>query len=483
MWKGKLVGVAVATIKNGQGIGFAVPAAELGKVMKGRLGDLNAIIRTADGKATVKVDVGIIDPTAAIRTVNLHYLVVGAKDKKPAMNEPLEKQAGSKSVALKIDGAIASGELTAIAAEGELFVQAVPDGGAGVAGTTRVRKFSLATPQVAVLPKNPNPGPAVGNGRGQRIVGGIGSPEFRDHAPAGGLLVGFELGLGKFAGQDSIVAVRPIYRVGEKETLGEQYGTDVTRPVKVLAKPGYAVGAMSIRASIPIFGFSVTFMKVTADGKLDPKDSYESDFIGAPGAGTVLLTGEGTAVVGLLGKVNDKDAVGLGLIYTTTAKKDAPWPAGKPTAIHGGAHDTEFRDGAPAGGLLVGLEIGLGKFVNNDVVKAVRPVYRAGEKESFGEQYGTETPRVVKVVAKPGYAIGAISLKTGLGVDGLSVTFMKVVDGKLDPKESYESDWVGGMGGGGPVKLAGGETLIVGVVGKANAKDVSGLGLLLKAEK
>ena len=476
--KGRLVGVAVAIVKNGQGIGFAVPAPELAKMMKGRLGDISALVRHADRKAIAKVDVGVIDPTAAIRTVNLHYLVVGPKDKKPAMNEPLEKQAGAKSIAIKIEGGIASGEVTAATTDGELYVQAVPDGGAGVAGMTRVRKFSLATPKVPVIP---NPG-AIG-GRASRIAGGAGALEFRDHAPTGGLLVGFELGLGQFGGQDCIVAVRPIYRVGDKETPGEQYGTDTSRPVKVLAKPGYAIGAMTIRASLPIFGLSATFMKVT-DGKLDPKDAYESDWIGTPGAGTVLMTGDGTAVVGLLAKANEKDAVGLGLIYTTTAKKDAPWPAGKPTAIHGGNYDTEFRDGSPAGGLLVGLEVGIGKFTTRDVVKAIRPIYRVGEKDSNGTQYGNETTRLVKVLAKPGYAIGAITMKTTIGVEGLSVTFMKVVDGKLDPKDSYESEWVGGMGGGrGPDKVGDG-TPVVGVVGKTNARDeVTGLGLLLKVMK
>jgi hypothetical protein len=272
--------------------------------------------------------------------------------------------------------------------------------------------------------------------------------------------------------------VRPTYRVGDKEVPGEWCGTDNSLTSEVKAKPGYAIGAITLKTGLGIDGLSVTFMKVV-NGKLDPKDSYESEWLGGKGGFGQVKIGDGTPVVGLLGRTNEKDVQGLGLIYTDTAKKDAPWPAGKPTRIQGGG-DTEFRDGAPAGGLLVGLEVGLGKFVNNDIVVAVRPIYRVGEKESFGEQHGTDTRQVVKVVAKPGYAVAAISVKTGLGVDGLSLTFMKVADGKLDAKDSYESEWVGGMGGGGPVKL-GGNQPVVGLAGKTNNKnDVTGLGLLLK---
>ncbi len=160
--------------------------------------------------------------------------------------------------------------------------------------------------------------------------------------------------------------------------------------------------------------------------------------------------------------------------------RGSPAPPGAATRIMGGAFDPEFKDAGPDGSLLVGLEIGLGKFFDNDVVRAVRPVYRKGDADTLGQQHGTELTRVVKAIAKPGYAIGAITVKAGLTVDGLSITFMKVVDGKLDPKDAYESEWIGGKGGGGPDKLSGNGTAIVGIVGKANDKDATGLGLLFK---
>jgi S1-C subfamily serine protease len=655
--KGRLVGVAVATIKNGQGIGFAVPGAELTKMMKGRLGGIHVTAsKAADGKLSVKAEVGVIDPSAAIRGVTLHYVVVAPKGAKPAAGETIEKQTGAKKLTLKIENGIASGEVVLDSAEGELFVQAVPDGGPGSGGLSSVRHFPLVVPKGATgsvvlgatgeagvvnggklpsgwsehspkdktyvvwlpprakqtaereivrlikaqriktnvlvvempggleymvqevilpptikvtrdelanlfsdavvgeaggksteetdvkmagtfsgkeyliendksatrarifvigkrvfvvkasgskeqvtaeesttflnsirLPEGPPAGGPVAGGpgtpapgaanNGPRIQGGGGDPEFKDLAPEGGLLVGLEIGLGKFFDKDVIRAVRAVYRVGDKESFGEQRGTDTSNVVKVIAKPGYAVGSIMIKTGLGVDGLSVTFMKVT-DGKLDPKDSYESEWVGTKGPGTVKIGGDGTSVIGLLGKTNAKDVTGLGLAYVG----EKPYPPGKPTQILGGAFDPEFRDGAPAGGLLVGLDVGLGKFFDNDVIRAVRPIYRVGEKDSFGTQFGTELKHVVTVLAKPGYAIGAMTVKAGLTGDGLSVTFMKIVDGKLDPKESYESEWVGGMGGGGPVKLGGDGTQVVGIVGKANAtnKNATGLGLLMK---
>ena len=149
------------------------------------------------------------------------------------------------------------------------------------------------------------------------------------------------------------------------------------------------------------------------------------------------------------------------------------------TAIQGNQRDPEFSDRAPEGGLLVGFAFGLGKFGSNDTVTAVRPIFRVGNQESLGKQQGTESSRVVKVLAKPGYAVGAITVKSFLAIDGVSVTFMKDAQGRLDPNDAYESNWIGGMGGIQPVRLSGEGSLVIGLIGRANKKDITGLGLLL----
>jgi S1-C subfamily serine protease len=485
--KGRLVGVAVARVKNGQGIGFAIPAQELGRIMKGRLGGLRlATTRAGGGKPTLRIEVAVIDPGAAIRSVSLHYVMV-PKGKSPDLKKPLEKQAGTKKLVLKLADGLATGELPLDSADGHIVAQAVPEGGPGAAGSSRPESIALAAP----IPRTPRrtvvrqTGP---KGRGPRIQGGGGDPEFQDPAPVNGLLVGLEIGVGKFFNNDVIKAVRPIFRVKEKDSAGHWHTTtssDIVKDVvKVVAKPGYAVGAITLRTGLGIDGLSLTFMKINSDDGLDPKDRYESDWIGGMGGAGPVTVGDGSApVVGLIGKANSQSATGLGLLY----KGDKLFPPGRPSRIQGGGGNPEFREAGPKDGLLVGLEVGVGKFFNNDVIKAVRPVYRAGEKESMGEWHGPADPdivkEVVKVVAKPGYAVGAITVKTGLGMDGLSVTFMKLgPDGLLNAADKYESNWIGGMGGGGPVTIGDGLPAI-GLVGKATEKSVTGLGLLYEADE
>jgi predicted Zn finger-like uncharacterized protein len=155
-------------------------------------------------------------------------------------------------------------------------------------------------------------------------------------------------------------------------------------------------------------------------------------------------------------------------------------PGTRSTEILGGHFDNEFVDAGPQESLLIGLEVGLDKFTVEDVMYSIRPIYRVNNKEEYGKQRGKKRERVVKVIAKPGYAIGAITIKAGLLVDGLSVTFMKVKGMKLDPTDSYESEWVGGMGGGGPTKLGGDGSPVVGIVGHERDNEATGLGLLLK---
>jgi hypothetical protein len=337
-------------------------------------------------------------------------------------------------------------------------------------------------PPIGVVPPPPN----KAGERGPRIHGGGGDPESRDVAPAGGLLVGFEVGLGKFVNNDIIGAIRPIYRVGDKESDGELYGTDMKRAVKVIAKPGYAVGSISVKTGLGVDGFSITFMKVT-DGKLDPKDSYESEWIGGPGGFTLVRIGDGTPVVGILIKNNPRTVSGMGLIYTDTNKPelDGAWPKGTPSRIQGGGGDREFREAGPDGALLVGMEVGVGRFFDHKVIKSMRPIFRNGDKETLGAWHGPtdqETVKeVVKVVAKPGYAVGAVTAKTGLGMNGFSVTFMKIVNGRLDPTDKYESEWIGTTTGG-EGKIGDG-TPVIGLIGKSSAASLSGLGLLFPAKK
>lgn len=154
----------------------------------------------------------------------------------------------------------------------------------------------------------------------------------------------------------------------------------------------------------------------------------------------------------------------------------------KGTKIVGFKFGQDFHDYAPDKAILVGFEVVPGKFVDSEVIKAIRPMYRAGSVQSVGKPYGVGTTGVYqKILAKTGYAVGAIKVRTSLSVDGISVTFMKIVGDKLDPKDSYESNWYGGRGGGEPVTLTGDGKQLVGMSGKINTKnELCGIGLVFE---
>jgi hypothetical protein len=122
-----------------------------------------------------------------------------------------------------------------------------------------------------------------------------------------------------------------------------------------------------------------------------------------------------------------------------------------------------------------------------EVIGSVRAMYMTGDKPSEGLHVGKAIDRAkdryVRAIARPGYAIGAITVKAGtkagMGVDGFMVTFMKVKGTMLDPTDIYESEWIGGTGGEVIPKIGGDGTPIVGLCGRSSGfRPVIALGLL-----
>ncbi len=157
----------------------------------------------------------------------------------------------------------------------------------------------------------------------------------------------------------------------------------------------------------------------------------------------------------------------------TAATTDTPLAGGKTQLFH---------DVGPRRSVLVGVEVCYGKFGTDDVVHGIRPIYLDAQgRELLGSLHGMDTGRPpVRVKAKKGFAVGAISIKAGLGIDGFSVTFMKVDKGHLDPQQSYESVWLGGPGGFAVKRLGSTGEPVVGLFGSENNQSqLNGLGLVL----
>jgi hypothetical protein len=157
----------------------------------------------------------------------------------------------------------------------------------------------------------------------------------------GGVLVGFELGLGKEGKDEVIYALRALYLSKGGPTKSQDFGpffdkqvpngklqkTKVTRTVRIEADPGYAVGGVSLRTRFGITGMQVTFQRLKGPN-LDPKQSYTSDWVGEPNKdGNQSLTSNGSPIVGVFGNQDDQQVLALGLIYVKAQTEPAKPPA------------------------------------------------------------------------------------------------------------------------------------------------------------
>ncbi len=133
----------------------------------------------------------------------------------------------------------------------------------------------------------------------------------------------------------------------------------------------------------------------------------------------------------------------------------------------GGGNNPRFRDAVPGNGLLIGV---FACAPNNDLVHFIQPIYLTAQGERVGAPYGKADDYVVCLKAKKGYAVGAIDTHFGAAFDSVKLTFMKVKADGLDPNDFYQSIQIGGDGGG-PGRLGGDGTFVVGLHGTTNAND------------
>jgi hypothetical protein len=154
------------------------------------------------------------------------------------------------------------------------------------------------------------------------------------------------------------------------------------------------------------------------------------------------------------------------------------------TEILGFPAGDDYEDQAPEGGLLIGFELGLGKWGKDDIVNSVQPIFRTAKGEVRGKMHGGHDGRTVTVKAKEGYAVGAVTVRAVLITDGVRVTFMRVNGNSLDPGQSYQSENIGSLTKSSDrvQTLGGSGASVVGICGRAN--DASrALGLLLRGKE
>jgi S1-C subfamily serine protease len=320
--QGRLVGVAVATIRNSSGIGLAIPARHLALMLQGRLGVPHLYAsQDKSGQVVVHVEIGLIDPLRRIRSVMLNYINADKVNEPPRPTAKLSQVHGCRKLSLQIENQVACGSFTL--KKGVTEVKLICQGVCAVKGgkesvTNNVtRTIGLSSTRLAEQDAPGAGGPPLQDnttGAETAILGGPGR-QFTDAAPEGGVLIGFEVGLGKWGPSDVVHALRPIFRdAAGKEVLGTQHGADTNRLVVVKAKKGYAVGAVTAKSMALVDGFSVTFMKVGKRG-LSLRDTYKSDWVGGRAGGPeTVLGGDGAVVIGMVGHENGNVCTAVGLL-------------------------------------------------------------------------------------------------------------------------------------------------------------------------
>jgi len=148
--------------------------------------------------------------------------------------------------------------------------------------------------------------------------GGHGGGEFTEVRPEGGLLVGFEVWRGNYAGHLVIRGIRPIFQTAAGRLKGKGHGNVKGEPgVTVEAKEGYAVAAIEARGGDRLDGFEVLFWKIPPSmWRLNAEGSYKSEWIGGKGGGKSRhpLGSNGQPVLGIFG-ASGAEVDRMGLIY------------------------------------------------------------------------------------------------------------------------------------------------------------------------
>ncbi len=142
-----------------------------------------------------------------------------------------------------------------------------------------------------------------------------------------------------------------------------------------------------------------------------------------------------------------------------------------------GKGEGQWQDVVQEGGYVVGFDAGKGGWFQFSVLGGFKPIFATARGNRDGERRGKAGGN--RVLAKDGYAVGGLMVRSGEVVNAAQVIFMRInPDGTtLNPQDFYVTDWLGGEGGGKPKEINTRGHLVVGVTG-ASGDVVDSIGLI-----
>ena len=120
---------------------------------------------------------------------------------------------------------------------------------------------------------------------------------------------------------------------------------------------------------------------------------------------------------------------------------------------------------------MLGVEYYPGEWDKEPCLSTLIPVYEARQPT---------TPVAQRAMAKEGYAVGALTVRSKRFVDAVQITFMRMSAGQLDPADSYQSPWLGPAAEGAKeTKLGGDGRRVIGLHQKKGAI-LNGIALVME---
>jgi hypothetical protein len=165
-------------------------------------------------------------------------------------------------------------------------------------GPTRARAWTAEEAGTLRKPAPKWPVPNVGGiGRDTPLAGDTSgsAPSFR-YAESGRPLIGLEWNSWDWEGVKCLAHLFPIYD-RDMPLNGVMPGVK-----QEVAKPGYAIGGLTVKAGKLTHALKLTYFRLRDDGTLDPNDRYESEWLGnttVEGDAETTLGGDGRPVIGI----------------------------------------------------------------------------------------------------------------------------------------------------------------------------------------
>lgn len=107
---------------------------------------------------------------------------------------------------------------------------------------------------------------------------------------SGSLMRGVTCRLSQWGREQCIGEIRPLFSRDESPEL----------PLWEVAREGYAVGSARVSTYNYVNAIQLVYMRVKADGQLDPADTYTGEWLGVRGRGkTLTISGDGSPIIGI----------------------------------------------------------------------------------------------------------------------------------------------------------------------------------------